>query len=819
MKFLGDVKPKKIYTDGSGEFKAALEDLQYPHDVSTPHRPRPTVLQSVLIVVSSKGQAVFSSKQDYLCRFGKMLSLPSVLCITSSTRSMEKPFMNTVSAYKFKGLIIPFGAAVSYKPHGEDADALHKFGPRTRTGIFIGYYLHHGGKWSGDYLLYDLEKLTKATDFHHVHLVRVKEMIKPKSIEFPLANGSHSLLLGDINNKRFHDVIKEEEEQEHENDDTQEVKTPAGESSESSEVKTPNDDDIETPSYEPDYWIVVGNSVTRVHRTPRKALYVPHPDDGCPVDLKYVDVMRHTTTDLDTVGEKDIEDVWVPHGNVIEGINAERSLSDTWTGRTSFELLMPNPGDNHYWIHGRKTRRQANSSKPDHLWPETWNTMSKPQRRREIERGKEMQKEYALVREHRDIGKYVPADDIDNYNAHIGAAKRDYAPPVPSPAMPVVELRQEQLHREKIDIMTDAYGLVARPVPHSEIRRIPAAQLAVQAEWDKLTQRGAWDLLSVEEYSVVAERSRKEGIRYHFGHLAQLCHEKHSELCAEKRKYKGRVVFRGDAVKNEDGLAAVFNEQGSSACLISGIKVLDAVARLPGNDGQERDGQQAYIQAKLGGNPTYVHLPRDQWPAEWKDKYVKPVVRLKLALYGHPLAGLYWEKHAAEAIVRCGFTAVPDWECMYYHKELGLMLGIYVDDFKLVGKTSSIAQGWKLLEKEIKFDDASPLSEFLGCKQVEAPAALDGLQIARQIVAIDGVPNKEDGMIDYTTAQSQEMKIPVPDQSISRTTEYRNTRSYHYTMTGFSEQCVERYCELANVDPASLKETWTPHLDESKIHP
>ena len=196
----------------------------------------------------------------------------------------------------------------------------------------------------------------------------------------------------------------------------------------------------------------------------------------------------------------------------------------------------------------------------------------------------------------------------------------------------------------------------------------------------------------MEEFESVAARSRKENVRYHFGHLAQLVHEKHSELDESKRKFKARVVFRGDAVKNEDGLQAVFSEQGSSACLISGVKVLDAVARLPGNSGEERDGQQAYIQAPLGGNPTYVFLPKDQWPADWHQRFKRPVVRLRLALYGHPLAGLFWEKHASEAVQRCGFRPVPDWECMYYHADLRLMLAIYVDDFKLVGQSSSLSR-------------------------------------------------------------------------------------------------------------------------------
>ena len=71
----------------------------------------------------------------------------------------------------------------------------------------------------------------------------------------------------------------------------------------------------------------------------------------------------------------------------------------------------------------------------------------------------------------------------------------------------------------------------------------------------------------------------------------------------------------------------------------------------------------------------------------------RPVVRLKLALYGHPLAGLHWEKHAADAVKRCGFEAVQDWECMCYHKDLGLMLGIYVDDFKPVGREDVAGKG------------------------------------------------------------------------------------------------------------------------------
>ena len=78
-------------------------------------------------------------------------------------------------------------------------------------------------------------------------------------------------------------------------------------------------------------------------------------------------------------------------------------------------------------------------------------------------------------------------------------------------------------------------------------------------------------------------------------------------------------------------------------------------------DGQEADAVSAYTQAKLGGPPTWITIPYEYWPASWRSKYKwedKLVVRLVLNLYGHPLVGLYWERHC---------QLVKGWECLYFH--------------------------------------------------------------------------------------------------------------------------------------------------------
>ena len=78
-----------------------------------------------------------------------------------------------------------------------------------------------------------------------------------------------------------------------------------------------------------------------------------------------------------------------------------------------------------------------------------------------------------------------------------------------------------------------------------------------------------------------------------------LCHEKHSELPPQDRVYKGRVVLRGDQIKDESGFNAVFSEQGTSSSEISTAKFMDAIAKMPGNPGENSDAVGAYTQVEM----------------------------------------------------------------------------------------------------------------------------------------------------------------------------------------------------------------------------
>ena len=42
-----------------------------------------------------------------------------------------------------------------------------------------------------------------------------------------------------------------------------------------------------------------------------------------------------------------------------------------------------------------------------------------------------------------------------------------------------------------------------------------------------------------------------------------------------------------------------------------------------------------------------------------------PVVPLERNLYGHPLAGLLWERQFEKILLKHGWEKIPNWECLF----------------------------------------------------------------------------------------------------------------------------------------------------------
>ena len=165
---------------------------------------------------------------------------------------------------------------------------------------------------------------------------------------------------------------------------------------------------------------------------------------------------------------------------------------------------------------------------------------------------------------------------------------------------------------------------------------------------------------------------------------------------------------------------------------------MDIISRLPGCDGQAADAVSAYTQVKIEDAPKlltipksecpdiWIRLPRHKWPKSWSSME-DPVVPLERNLYGHPLAGLLWERQFEKILLKHGWEKIPNWECLFVHREKGLFLSVYVDDKKLAGKKQNLDPMWKVLNKEVDLGEPTSFLDhvYLGCTQRQCETSKD----------------------------------------------------------------------------------------------
>ena len=87
---------------------------------------------------------------------------------------------------------------------------------------------------------------------------------------------------------------------------------------------------------------------------------------------------------------------------------------------------------------------------------------------------------------------------------------------------------------------------------------------------------------------IVAE-ARRNGTTVHFGRIFEACYEKGFEFSESdpRRKFKGRTVFQGNNVRDENSDHVLFNELGSSPASMEAAKLLDAFGSQPGFSKQQ----------------------------------------------------------------------------------------------------------------------------------------------------------------------------------------------------------------------------------------
>ena len=239
---------------------------------------------------------------------------------------------------------------------------------------------------------------------------------------------------------------------------------------------------------------------------------------------------------------------------------------------------------------------------------------------------------------------------------------------------------------------------------------------------------------------------------------------------------------------------------------MTAAKVMDIISRLPGCAGQAADAVSAYTQVKMEDAhkllkipksecpDIWIRLPRHKWPKSWSSME-DPVVPLERNLYGHPLAGLLWERQFEKVLLKHGWEKIPNWECLFVHREKGLFLSVYVDDIRLAGKKHNIDPMWKVLNKEVDLGEPTSFLDhvYLGCTQRQCEISKDIVDSYRT-------------MFESRISRGRSREITIPSKF--------SYFSWSYDMEGHAKKCLVRYCELANKTTQQLYKVSTPCIDD-----
>ena len=285
------------------------------------------------------------------------------------------------------------------------------------------------------------------------------------------------------------------------------------------------------------------------------------------------------------------------------------------------------------------------------------------------------------------------------------------------PAMPVVPFFQHD-HRER-EVLHESsdfvFGAIHKLLTRKEMLNSPDALKAIKEEAVAMRDMKVWDDSTVIEKDKLLSQARAKGSTIHLAELMSICSIKFWEV-PSKRRYKGRIVFRGDQVRDQWGGAAKFGSMYSTPTNVQAINIAILFGLMKKHELRVADATKAFLQALLDATEeTYVLLPPEMWHPSWIGRYHKPAVKLCRALYGHPLASAFWEKHLKRILVEVlGLVIVEGHPSAFYHPQWELLVVVHVDDILASGPSSSQDLFWDALKGHVHLDEVESLSQFLG---------------------------------------------------------------------------------------------------------
>ena len=154
-----------------------------------------------------------------------------------------------------------------------------------------------------------------------------------------------------------------------------------------------------------------------------------------------------------------------------------------------------------------------------------------------------------------------------------------------------------------------------------------------------------------------------------------------------------------------------------------------------------------------------------------------------------------------KGLIKNGWKKALAWECLFVHRQQGLLLFVYVDDIKMVGKKNNLQPMWKRWMKQIDLEKRTQSVDqvFLECTQRECKQKKKPRRRVQKICS-DLWPPQE-LLRSCLVRENATPRLPLGPTN----------------MEDHAKKCVGRYCELANKNIEQLFGVSTPCIDNHQF--
>ena len=252
------------------------------------------------------------------------------------------------------------------------------------------------------------------------------------------------------------------------------------------------------------------------------------------------------------------------------------------------------------------------------------------------------------------------------------------------------------------------FGLVTKNIDPSDWRyNSEPAQEAAKAEMGVMTENGVWNLDAVQGWASVCEKhpdAEVVGAKLPIGIKDYGIHPDDN--------YKARFVVTGNHIVNAAGRKVRQVDSLYAASVDLNIARFVILHGIMTGTVLQCDVQAAYLQAPLGGKPTFLRFPRRFLPKSAVNM-TDPVVPLLRAMYGHPSSGSDWDVHFASLLRKRDWKEVDGSKNLWIAPCGTVAMALYMDNMLVGGPGPAANKYMDEIKRLVRLSRLHALARFL----------------------------------------------------------------------------------------------------------